>query len=311
MSLPVISISGLKKQFAVGGKHKQFTAAVDGIDLKVAKGEIYGIIGPDGAGKTTFLRLIIGALLPDAGSILVEGISSIEEPEKVREKIGYMPQAYGLYSDLSVYENMQFFGNLFGKTSKTEIMKILEFIKLDNFKDRKAGVLSGGMYKKLAIGVAILHSPGILILDEPTNGVDPVSRRDLWALLFSLAEKGVSVLVSTPYMDEAERCHRVGLFVKGKKIKEGEPKVMINSIHNQLYSFITNDNTSAIRMLRKKFPNYTFYSYGKEIRLFAAKIGEALVKLLITGLEKEKYKVESHGKSVVTFEDVFMMSMRR
>lgn len=204
--------------------------AVDGLTMNLGSGEIYGLIGPDGAGKTTSLRIFMGGILPDSGEILVDGMNALKHPDHVREVIGYMPQAYGLYGDLTVYENLDFFGRLQGIKSahrKDRIEKLLSFVRLNHFKNRRTDALSGGMYKKLAIACSIIHEPRILILDEPTNGVDPVSRRELWALLFELSSEGVSILVSTPYMDEAERCDRVGLMFHGRVEREGTPEELI------------------------------------------------------------------------------------
>jgi ABC-2 type transport system ATP-binding protein len=220
-SIPRVSVKNLSRSF---GSVK----AVSSLTLSLNEGEIYGLIGPDGAGKTTSLRMITGVLENEEGEVTVNGIDVKKFPEKAREHLGYMPQAYGLYSDLTVYENMKFFSMLLGITGRkfqSRSDEILSFVKLSQFKDRKAGALSGGMYKKLAIACSIIHSPKVLILDEPTNGVDPVSRRDLWSLFFSLSEQKVSILVSTPYMDEAERCHRTGLIFHGRLLKEGTPKV--------------------------------------------------------------------------------------
>ncbi|PKL32573.1 MAG: ABC transporter ATP-binding protein, partial [Spirochaetae bacterium HGW-Spirochaetae-10] len=195
-SRSVISMSDVSRHFGD-------VRAVEHVSLTVERGEIYGLIGPDGAGKTTTMRLLAGALAADEGSIHVMGLDVSKEPDRIKERIGYMPQLYGLYTDLTVYENLAFFARLFGvhKNRERRIDELLEFVRLSEFKERRAGDLSGGMYKKLAIACSILHRPDLLLLDEPTNGVDPVSRRDLWALLFSLSADGVAVLVSTPYMD--------------------------------------------------------------------------------------------------------------
>lgn len=215
------------------------TRAVDSLTLSTRKGEIYGLIGPDGAGKTTTLRMLIGALLPDAGRIFVQDLDVREDADRARERIGYMPQLYGLYGDLTVEENIRFFGELHGVERSflsRRINELLDFVKLSRFRGRRAQALSGGMYKKLAIACSIIHSPGILVLDEPTNGVDPVSRRDLWSLLFELAHSGVTILVSTPYMDEAERCHTVGLLFNGRLIREGKPVELIRSMKGRLFT---------------------------------------------------------------------------
>ena len=234
--------------------------AVDHFSLQVKRGEIYGLIGPDGAGKTTIMRLLSGALEADQGSIHVTGLDVNKEADRIKERIGYMPQLYGLYSDLTVYENLVFFLKLFGvdpKLREPRIIQLLEFVRLNEFKDRRAGALSGGMYKKLAIACSILHRPDVLLLDEPTNGVDPVSRRDLWALLFSLVEDGVSVLVSTPYMDEAERCHRVGLVYDGALLRQGSPSKLLDELQGRVFVKETEHATDELPDLRSHLPKDT------------------------------------------------------
>lgn len=230
--------------------------AVNGVDLTLGRGEIYGLVGPDGAGKTTLMRLLAGALAPDSGSIRVMGLDVANEPDRIRERVGYMPQLFGLYADLTVYENLRFFAMLFGVKKRREerIEELLEFVRLTEFRNRRADNLSGGMYKKLAIACSILHRPDLLLLDEPTNGVDPVSRRDLWALLFSLAADGVAVLVSTPYMDEAERCHRVGLMYDGMLVREGTPDHLLEELSNRVYLIESENPASDLERVQKRLP---------------------------------------------------------
>ena len=204
--------------------------ALDGLSFEVAEGELYGLIGADGAGKTTTLRILAGLMVPQQGTARVAGLDPADARTGVREFLGYMPQRYSLYGDLSVGENLRFFGNLFC-LSRAEFAersaKLLAITRLERFTDRPAEKLSGGMYKKLALACALLHRPRALLLDEPTNGVDPVSRLDLWELLYGFVADGMSVVVSTPYMDEAERCHRVGLLHHGKLLLEGAPELLV------------------------------------------------------------------------------------
>jgi ABC-2 type transport system ATP-binding protein len=204
--------------------------ALDGLSFAVAPGELYGLIGADGAGKTTALRILAGLIVPQRGSARVVGLDPAQPRSGVREALGYMPQRFSLYGDLSVAENLRFFARLFC-LSRAEFAersaRLLAITRLERFADRPAQKLSGGMYKKLALACALLHRPRVLLLDEPTNGVDPVSRLDLWALLYEFVAEGMAVVVSTPYMDEAERCHRVGLVHRGRLLLEGEPQALV------------------------------------------------------------------------------------
>lgn len=215
--MDAIVAEGLTRRFGA-------VEALRGLSFRVAEGELYGLVGPDAAGKTTAIRALAGLIALDGGTATLLGRPAGDPA--VRERVGLMPQHYSLYGDLSVEENLRFFGRLFG-LSKTvwaqRAERLLAITRLAPFTDRRADALSGGMYKKLALSCALLHEPPVLLLDEPTNGVDPVSRRELWALLHTFVEDGMTVLVSTPYMDEAEKCHRVGLVHHGRLIDEGEP----------------------------------------------------------------------------------------
>lgn len=235
----LVEATNLKKFF--GNNH-----AVDGVSLQIKAGEIYGLVGSDGAGKTTTMRLLVGALLPTAGEIKVCGFDVLKQVEQARSQIGYLSQRFSMYEDLSVLENIRFFAEVRGLKQNEWLprsMEILEFVGLANFKDRRAGQLSGGMRQKLGLASALVTRPRLLLLDEPTTGVDPVTRQDFWQLVIKLVsapltstslpagegqgvrekEGGVSVLISTPYMDEASRCHRVGFMKSGRIIAEDTP----------------------------------------------------------------------------------------
>ena len=226
---PVVEVRGLRRTF--GG-----TVAVEGLDLHVDAGEIYGLVGPDGAGKTTTVRAIAGLIGVDAGVLRVAGHAP--DHPAVREALGLMPQRFSLYGDLSVAENLNFFRQLFGigaADAKPRLDRLLDITRLGPFLDRRADALSGGMYKKLALACALLHEPRVLLLDEPTNGVDPVSRRELWELLGELVGRGMALIVTTPYMDEAERCHRVGLLHEGRLRAEGPPSALVRSLEHPVF----------------------------------------------------------------------------
>jgi len=202
------------------------TVAVNDLNLEIKKGELYGLVGPDGAGKTTIMRLLSAIMDPTGGEAWIAGHSILTEEEIVKEKIGYMSQRFGLYEDLTVMENIQFYADLYEVPKRDRpprIGRLLGFSNLTPFKDRLAGALSGGMKQKLGLACSLVHTPEVLFLDEPTNGVDPVSRRDFWKILYSLLKEGVTIFVSTAYLDEAERCTRIGLLHKGKILIENAP----------------------------------------------------------------------------------------
>jgi ABC-2 type transport system ATP-binding protein len=193
--------------------------AVDRLNLTIARGEIFGLIGPDGAGKTTAIRLLAAVMPATAGRARVLGFDTGRQAERIRRAIGYMPQRFSLYGDLTVAENLHFFADLYGvrgPTRRRRIEELLAFARLEEFTGRRAAALSGGMQKKLALAGALIHSPRVIFLDEPTTGVDPISRREFWDILSNLHVQGVTIFVSTPYMDEAERCGRVGLMYEGR-----------------------------------------------------------------------------------------------
>lgn len=206
------------------------TLAVDDLSLQVRSGEIYGLVGPDGAGKTTTMRLLCGTMKPDAGEILVAGHSMIKNPDHAREQIGYLSQSFSLYQELTVLENLRFFAEVRGIPHREwhrRAMEILEFVGLAAFVNRRAGQLSGGMKQKLGLATALVHRPRVLLLDEPTGGVDPVTRQDFWQLIIRLVTaEAISVLVSTPYMDEAVRCTYVGFMRDGRLVIEDKPKAL-------------------------------------------------------------------------------------
>ncbi len=221
-----IEARGLTRVFSLPGKPPPPPrVAVDALTFAVARGEVFGLLGPDGAGKTTTLRLLTGLLEPSAGEAEVAG-APLSRLEESRERIGYMSQRFGLYEDLTVDENLRFFGDLMGVTGKSfreRRERLLSFSGMAPFGARLAGDLSGGMKQKLGLACALLHTPEVLFLDEPTNGVDPVSRRDFWRILAELRGQGVTILVSTSYLDEAERCDRLGFMHRGRLLAQGTP----------------------------------------------------------------------------------------
>jgi ABC-2 type transport system ATP-binding protein len=239
--------------------------AVDHFNIEVAPGEIFGLVGPDGAGKTTTLRLLCGLLDPTEGEAWVAGHNVARELDAVKDRIGYMAQRFGLYGDLTVDENMYFYSDLFG-LSKTEreplIQRLLRMTRMEPFRTRRAANLSGGMKQKLALMCTLLHHPQVLFLDEPTNGVDPVSRRDFWAILYQLVRDGLTVFVTTAYLDEAERCNRVGLMSQGRMIRCDTPQGLKRNFEQICFEIETSDQRAARAVLKGAEP------YGSKLHLF-------------------------------------------
>jgi len=239
---PIIEVRGLTRRFGD-------LVAVDHLDLVIPRGEIFGLVGPDGAGKTTTLRMLCGLMDPTEGQVIVAGHDVAKDVDAVRDQIGYMAQRFGLYSDLTVNENMIFYSDLFGVvgSEREKLMgQLLQMTRMEPFRERPAGKLSGGMKQKLALMCTLLHHPQILFLDEPTNGVDPVSRRDFWAILYQLVKDGLTVFVSTAYLDEAERCNRVGLMHRGKLIQCDAPQRLRRSLPEACYE-VTSPDLRAVR----------------------------------------------------------------
>lgn len=237
------------------GVTRRFDAltAVDELSLEVSRGEIFGLVGPDGAGKTTTLRVLCGLLNPNEGQAWVAGHDVTREAEGVQDCIGYMAQRFGLYHDLTVVENMIFYADLYdvAEAEREELMtRLLRMTRMEPFRGRRAGQLSGGMKQKLALMCTLLHHPQILFLDEPTTGVDPVSRRDFWAILYQLVKDGMTVVVTTAYLDEAERCNRVGLLHHGRLIRCGVPESLKSELKKMCYEVQSRDQRATREFLR-------------------------------------------------------------
>ncbi|MGF1465993.1 MAG: ABC transporter ATP-binding protein [Sandaracinaceae bacterium] len=255
------------------GLHRAYggVEAVRGVTFRVAAGELYGLIGPDGAGKTTTLQCLAGLLAPTSGRARVLGVDPLRG--RIREELGLMPQEYSLYGDLSIDENLRFFGRLFllpERLFRERRERLLSITRLGPFVDRRADALSGGMYKKLALSCALLHQPRVLLLDEPTNGVDPVSRRELWALIYELVADGMAVLVSTPYMDEAERCHRVGLLHRGELLAEGTPRALTEGLGLDVCEVVGGDRARVHEVLEGHAEVVAASPAGSRVRVVIA-----------------------------------------
>jgi ABC-type multidrug transport system ATPase subunit len=242
--------------------------AVDAVSFDVNHGEIFGFIGPDGGGKTSLFRMLVTLLVPDGGSATVLGDDVVRDMWKLRQRVGYMPGRFSLYPDLSVAENLDFFASVFGTTVAKEYDRIAPiYSQIEPFKDRRAGALSGGMKQKLALCCALVHKPEILFLDEPTTGVDAVSRREFWDLLGRLKAGALTIVVSTPYMDEADRCDRVALMHGGHILGIDTPSAMTASFERPLFAVATAKRYEALRALREFVPPESAYPFGESLHL--------------------------------------------
>lgn len=284
------------------------TIAVAGIDLDVDAGAIYGIIGPDGAGKTTALRMLAGVLRPSGGRAVIAGIDVNRQPERVRPLLGYMAQRFSLYGDLSVLENLLFYADVFGVRGterRQRIERLLAFARLEAFSHRPAGLLSGGMKKKLGLACALIHHPAVLLLDEPTNGVDPISRREFWDILSDLHLEGVTILVSTPYMDEAERCQQVGLMHQGRLIRQGAPAEIRTLVPGQMLALYTPDLLAAVAAVGD-FPSHLGHQvYGDRLHIFVSDAEAALVPLA-AHLERRQVAIDRLLPDAPRLEEAFI-----
>jgi len=287
--------------------------AVDHLNLDIFRGEIFGLVGPDGAGKTTTLRLFCGLIKPTEGSAQVVGYDVSRDLDKVRERIGYMAQRFGLYPDLSVQENMTFYADLYGlpQGQRHQLMGLLlRMTRMEPFLQRQAGKLSGGMKQKLALMCTLLHQPEILFLDEPTTGLDPVSRRDFWEILYQLVKDGVTVLLTTAYLDEAERCDRVGLMDQGKLIRCDSPEALQTELQEVCYQVTSSQPRTARQILSHASGVLSVEFAGAVLHLFLSPSGATPEEL------KKSLEEAGCGPAQLTpikpsLEDVFIALVRK
>ncbi len=305
--MAIIDIKNLKKHFGD-------TKAVDGVDLSIEEGNIFGLVGPDGAGKTTTIRMLASIMDPTSGEAWVDGKHIVKDAEKIKENIGYMSQKFGLYGDLTVLENIEFYADIYGvlhEEKRKKIHKLLTFSQLIKFKDRQADALSGGMKQKLGLACALIHTPKILFLDEPTNGVDPVSRRDFWRILYELHREGTTIFLSTAYMDEAERCGQVAFFYKGKVMLSGTPQEVKKHLGGTILEVHCEAPRKALLMLREKLGQDCVKLFGNRIHIYIYTEDKRFSLEQVTDLIKQsnlgKYEVR---ETEPTLEDVFMSLMR-
>jgi ABC-2 type transport system ATP-binding protein len=300
---PVIESFGVCKSFGT-------TKALDNITFSVNESEIFGLIGPDGAGKTTLFRIITTLLLPDEGTVRMLGMDNITYFKELRKNIGYMPGRFSLYQDLSVEENLNFYATVFGTTVKENYELISDiYSHIEPFKKRLAGKLSGGMKQKLALSCALIHKPKILVLDEPTTGVDAVSRAEFWQMLEKLKTHHITIIVSTPYMDEAMRCDKVALIQNGKILSIDQPQKIREGFSRKLFTVKASDKYKLIKVLRKYPKTLTAWPFGDSVHLTLNddKTDESLSKFLINeGIDNPEIEEAKAG-----IEDRFLELMEK
>jgi ABC-2 type transport system ATP-binding protein len=287
--------------------------AVDRLNLAIQRGEIFGLVGPDGAGKTTTIRLLCAIMNPTGGSARVAGFDTVKDAEEIKKRIGYMAQRFNLYGDLSVMENLNFFADIFavgGEVRSERIGQLLAFARLTEFKDRRAAQLSGGMQKKLALACTLIHEPEILFLDEPTTGVDPVSRREFWDILSDLHLRGVTLFVSTPYMDEAERCSRVGLMFEGEMIVCDAPEQLKDLISGELIELRPDDLRRAGKIVASLDGVLEIQTYGDLLHVFVDSAEERMPELEKL-LAREEIGVSGLRHTRPRMEEAFISLIRK
>ena len=295
-----IKISNLTKTFGEN-------IAVDHLNLDIQRGELFGLVGPDGAGKTTIMRMLTAIMRPTSGEAFVAGHSILREGERIKEKIGYMSQRFGLYEDLTVRENIDFYADLYVvpvKERPQRIERLLGFSNLTPFEDRLAGKLSGGMKQKLGLACALIHTPEILFLDEPTNGVDPVSRRDFWKILYDLLKEQVTIFVSTAYLDEAERCTRIGLIHKGALLMQDVPDRVKKSLGLPMIQIWSSDARNAAEFVKQIEGVKRVSIYGDSLHV--ALTHKDLVDNLMRELQAKNIEVKGQREILPSLEDIFI-----
>lgn len=282
--------------------------AVEDLTFGIAQGEIFGLVGPDGAGKTTTMRLLTGVMEPTSGEAWVMGKHVVREAEAVKDHIGYMSQRFGLYPDLTVDENIHFYADLYGVPTKGrehKIHELLSFSNLTPFKKRQAGRLSGGMKQKLGLACALIHTPKVLFLDEPTNGVDPVSRRDFWRILYSLLKEGVTIFVSTAYLDEAERCHRVALLHQGRLLACDTPDGVKTLMRGTILEVRVGRAREAAALLKQRVKAESIGLFGDRIHVVTMDRAQTAQEVPAV-LQTEGFTLQGLRPIEPSLEDVFV-----
>lgn len=302
---PILLTQQLGKHYTSQNSHW----AIKDVNLGIQPGKLFGLIGPDGAGKSTILRILGTVIQPSEGEVWVNGFNARKDAESIRPHIGYMPQQFSLYPDLSIKENLNFFANInqVPHSAKQErIIRMLEFTNLGSFENRRARDLSGGMKKKLVLACSLVHNPKILILDEPSTGVDPVSRRELWRMLSEIVDQGVTVVVSTPYMDEADRCDEVAILFQGKIIVEGKPEDLKASLPFELAEVKSKPRKAAREVVLQIEEVLDWRPVGDRLRVSVGRgKSNKLIKEISGQLTKRKAEIRVLRKTTPLMEDVF------
>ena len=283
--------------------------ALDNISLEINDGELFGLIGPDGAGKTTLFKSLVTLLKADSGTSTVCGLDTVSKRKEIRQIVGYMPGTFSLYSDLTVYENLKFFADIFGTTIEKgyDLIKDI-WVQIEPFKNRLSGKLSGGMKQKLALCCALVHQPEVLFLDEPTTGVDPVSRKEFWQMLRKLKEKKITIFVSTPYMDEAVLCDRVALIQDGRILSIDTPEGVIDSFPKDLYEIKPHRVYEVLRALYKWDKSYSSNAFGNSVH-FIGKDDNVSVEQILSFFKDSGIRVEYVKRIKPSIEDCFIEFM--
>ncbi len=304
--MKAIEVNDLSKSYG-----KNSIPAVDNANFKVNRGEVFGLIGPDGAGKTSLFRMLTTLLLPDSGNALVDGLDIVKDYKAIRKTIGYMPGKFSLYQDMTVEENLNFFATVFN-TSIQENYHLIKsiYVQLEPFKDRRAGKLSGGMKQKLALCCALIHKPTVLFLDEPTTGVDPVSRKEFWEMLANLKQEGISILVSTPYMDEALRCDRIALMQNGRLMAIDTPQKLTAQYPLALYKAKAEKTAGLLSDIRNFSSDLYAYPSGEYIHIALNSSQESVIMQLREFLVVNNHSNLELAPVAPTIEDYFIYLLK-
>ena len=303
--MSIVSVNHLTKSY-----NKGKVKALCDLTFEVKEGEIYGIIGPDGAGKTTLFRILATLLTADEGTATLDGLDTLRDYKQIRQRIGYMPGRFSLYQDLTVEENLRFFATIFHTTIEENYHLVEDIYRqIEAFKTRRAGKLSGGMKQKLALSCALIHAPQVLLLDEPTTGVDPVSRKEFWEMLKKLKQHGITILVSTPYMDEAMLCDRIALIQDGSFLQVDTPQGIISSYHQQLWAVSSEQMHPLLNDLRRQPEVQTAFSFGETYHITVSP--QATTEALSKALVQAGHTDVSIRPIEPSIEDCFMALMKK